>query len=155
MTSTQFSEFWTPSPLVYILIRSIRLNPRNLPYYVCISLTPPLPPPCRRHLSMAPYRSRVSVAAGNRRRPAAISGGNRNARSVGSNSEVGTRMEWRKLRYNLFDAAIRMQQARGNRRIGDGWRDDRIESDFDRLNVASPFCFLLDGPTPLSSLRVH
>ena len=27
-------------PLVYILARSIRLNPRNLPYYVCISLTP-------------------------------------------------------------------------------------------------------------------
>ena len=27
-------------PLVYILARSIRLNPRNLPYYVCILLTP-------------------------------------------------------------------------------------------------------------------
>ena len=32
-----------PSPLVYILARSIVLNPRNLPYYVCISLTPPSP----------------------------------------------------------------------------------------------------------------
>ena len=30
-------------PLVYILARSIVLNPRNLPYYVCISLTPPPP----------------------------------------------------------------------------------------------------------------
>ena len=56
MTSTQFSGFWTPSPLVYILARSIRLNPCNLPYYVCISLTP-LPPQCRRHLSMAPKQN--------------------------------------------------------------------------------------------------
>ena len=53
MTSTQFSGFWTPSPLVYILARSISLNPRNLPHYVCILLTP-LPHQCRRHLSMAP-----------------------------------------------------------------------------------------------------
>ena len=40
-------------PLVYILARSIRQNPRDLPYYVCILLTP-IPPQCRRHLSMAP-----------------------------------------------------------------------------------------------------
>ena len=30
-------------PLVYILEKSIRLNPRNLPYYICILLTPPPP----------------------------------------------------------------------------------------------------------------
>ena len=54
MTSTQFSGFWTPSPLVCILARSIVLNPRNLPYYICIWVTPP-PSQCRRHLGMAPY----------------------------------------------------------------------------------------------------
>ena len=32
-TSAKFLGFWTPSPLVRILARSIRVNPRNLPYY--------------------------------------------------------------------------------------------------------------------------
>ena len=40
MTSTQFSRFWTPSPLICILARSIVLNSCNLPYYVCIWATP-------------------------------------------------------------------------------------------------------------------
>ena len=44
------SPYRAPAPLA----RSIRLNPRNLPYYICISLTP-LPPQCRGHLNMAPY----------------------------------------------------------------------------------------------------
>jgi len=52
-----FRDFGPPPPLVYILARSIRLNPRNLPYYVCILLTPPSPPLCRRHLCMAPKRN--------------------------------------------------------------------------------------------------
>ena len=52
ITSTQFSGFWTPSsPHVCNLARSTVLNPRKLPYYVCISLAPPQ---CRRHLSMVP-----------------------------------------------------------------------------------------------------
>ena len=35
--------FWPPSPLVRILAKSVRLNSRNLPYYVCILATSPLP----------------------------------------------------------------------------------------------------------------
>ena len=35
-----FRDFGPPPPLVYILARSISLNPRNLPHYVCILLTP-------------------------------------------------------------------------------------------------------------------
>ena len=53
MTSTQFSEFWNPSPLVCILARFIVLKSRNLPYYVCIWVTPS-PSLCRHHLSMTP-----------------------------------------------------------------------------------------------------
>ena len=56
MTSTQFSGFWTPSPLVHILARSITVNPRNLPYYVCFWANPP-PPWCGRPLCMVPYCS--------------------------------------------------------------------------------------------------
>ena len=38
-------EFFDPlPPLVRILARAIRVNPRNLPYYVCFWATP-LPPP--------------------------------------------------------------------------------------------------------------
>ena len=54
MTSTQFLGYRTPSPLVCILARSLVLNSRNLPYYICIWLTPPPPPQCRHHISMAP-----------------------------------------------------------------------------------------------------
>ena len=55
MTATQFLGFWTPSPLVGILARYLVLNPRNLPYYVCIWATLPLlSVKCRHHLSMAP-----------------------------------------------------------------------------------------------------
>ena len=32
ITFAKFSGFWTPSPLVCMLARSIELNPRNLPY---------------------------------------------------------------------------------------------------------------------------
>ena len=39
-----FRDFGPPPPLVRILARSIRVNPRNLPYYVCFWATP-LPPP--------------------------------------------------------------------------------------------------------------
>ena len=42
-TSAKFLGFWTPSPLVRILARSIRVNPRNLPYYVCFWANPPPP----------------------------------------------------------------------------------------------------------------
>ena len=43
-TSANFLGFWTPSPpLVRILARSIRVNPRNLPYYVCFWANPPPP----------------------------------------------------------------------------------------------------------------
>ena len=42
-TSAKFLGFWTPSPLVRILARSIRVNPRNLPYYVCFWANPPSP----------------------------------------------------------------------------------------------------------------
>ena len=38
--STQFLGFWTPSPLVCILARSIALNPRNLPYFICMWYNP-------------------------------------------------------------------------------------------------------------------
>ena len=40
-------------PLVYILVRSIVLNPSNDPFYLCISVTPSQ---STRHLSMAPYK---------------------------------------------------------------------------------------------------
>ena len=39
-----FRDFGPPPPLVRILARSMRVNPRNLPYYVCFWATPsPLP----------------------------------------------------------------------------------------------------------------
>ena len=41
-----------PLPLVCILARFIVLTSRNLPYYICIWVTPS--PQSRRHLSMAP-----------------------------------------------------------------------------------------------------
>ena len=51
MTSEKFSGFQTPSPLVCILARLILLNPRNLPYYVCVWIPPS---PCRRHFKYGP-----------------------------------------------------------------------------------------------------
>ena len=42
-------------PLVRILARSIRVNPRNLPYYVCFWTNPPSPSLCGRPLCMVPY----------------------------------------------------------------------------------------------------
>ena len=51
-----FSEFWTPSPLVCILARFIVINPRNLPYYVCIWVTPYLLS-VQTSLIMAPYKN--------------------------------------------------------------------------------------------------
>ena len=67
MTSTQFSGFWNPSPPVYILARSIVLNPRNLPYYVCILLTP-LPPSVKTSFKYGPQEG------GNRARVMRVSG---------------------------------------------------------------------------------
>ena len=52
--SAKFSGFWTPSPLVRILPRSIVVNPRNLPYYVCFWATPLPPSRCGRPLCMPP-----------------------------------------------------------------------------------------------------
>ena len=57
MTSAKFSDFWTPSPpLVTHFGLIIRVNPRNLPYYVTFWATPLPPPQCGRHLSIAPKR---------------------------------------------------------------------------------------------------
>ena len=50
-----FRDFGPPPPLVRILARSIRVNPRNLPYYVCFWTNPPSPPLCGRPLCMVPY----------------------------------------------------------------------------------------------------
>ena len=48
-------DFGPPPPLVRIFARSIRVNPRNLPYYVCFWATPLPPSRCGRPLCMAPY----------------------------------------------------------------------------------------------------
>ena len=48
-------------PLVRILARSIRVNPRNLPYYVCFWATPLPPSRCGRPLCMAPYFKKVKM----------------------------------------------------------------------------------------------
>ena len=52
------------APLVPILARSIRENPRNLPYYVCFWATPLPPSRCGRPLCMAPCRNNVSLIFG-------------------------------------------------------------------------------------------
>ena len=49
-----FRDSGPPPPLVHILARSIRVNPRNLPYYVCFWATPLPPSRCGRPLCMAP-----------------------------------------------------------------------------------------------------
>ena len=49
-----FRDFWPPPPLVRILIRPVRVNPRNLPYYICFWATPLPPSRCGRPLCMAP-----------------------------------------------------------------------------------------------------
>ena len=51
MTSTQFSGYWIPPPCLHCgQIHGTKS--RNLPYYVCIWVTPSQ---CRRHFSIAPY----------------------------------------------------------------------------------------------------
>ena len=53
MTSATFSDFLTPSPLVRIWNWFVVLNSRNLPYYICFSMTH-LPPPMRTSYPDAP-----------------------------------------------------------------------------------------------------
>ena len=43
-TATAIRDFGPPPPLVRISAKSIRVNPRNLPYYVCFWTNPPSPP---------------------------------------------------------------------------------------------------------------
>ena len=49
-----FRDFGPPPPLVRIFARSKRVNPHNLPYYVCFWATPLPPSRCGRPLCMAP-----------------------------------------------------------------------------------------------------
>ena len=63
---TVFGVF-DPLPLVCILARFIVLESRNLPYYVCIWVTPS-PSQSRRHLSMAPEDNSFDVELRCRRR---------------------------------------------------------------------------------------
>ena len=49
-----FRYFGPPPPLVRIFARSIRVNPRNLPYYVCFWTNPP-PPSVRTSFMYGPY----------------------------------------------------------------------------------------------------
>ena len=57
-----FGIFDPLPPLVRIFARSIRVNPRNLPYYVCFWATPLPPSWCGRPLCMAPYNTCSSLA---------------------------------------------------------------------------------------------
>ena len=54
-----FGFFDPLPPLVRILARAIRVNPRNLPYYVCFWATPLPPSRCGRPLCMAPKQKYV------------------------------------------------------------------------------------------------
>ena len=53
MTSSKFSGFWTPSPLVWIWDWSTVLNSRNLTYYIFFWANPP-PPSVRTSYMDAP-----------------------------------------------------------------------------------------------------